>query len=117
MIAAFAMVTVKRPAPLHVFLSVALVFSQLDMLDMEGVYTATLDLLPTTAVSDSFGFYGVENRNFLLNSGSYFALQAAAMGWCLLLWSGNKAAAWMSENYYWRRLGMWAYSPAYGAEL
>lgn len=111
------MVTVKRPAPLHVFLSVALVFSQLDMLDMESTYAARLDLRPTTAVNDSFGFYGLENRNFLLNSGSYFAVQAAAMGWSLLKWALNAVAARNSENYYWRRLGMWAYSPDHSAEL
>lgn len=117
LIAASAMVTVKRPAALHVFLSVALVFSQLDMLDMESTYAARLDLLPTTAVSDSFGFYGLDNRNFLLNSGSYFAVQLGAACWCLLRWVLNAVAARNSENYYWRRLGMWAWSPAFSAEL
>lgn len=42
------------------------------MFDAAWFYDMFFSFRETGAINDNFGFLGIENKNFILNSGSYF---------------------------------------------
>jgi len=43
----------------------------MDILNTEEFYEKNLTFYPTEPVNEAFAFFGIENKNFVLNSGSY----------------------------------------------
>ena len=49
-------------------------FASMDILNTEGWYENNLTFHETPPINQAFAFFGIDNKNFILNSGSYFAL-------------------------------------------
>lgn len=71
----------------------------------------------TAQINDAFGFYGIGDRNFLGNSGSYFAIQLYVLTYYLALMFINFLAARFPQYEYARLAGRWAYSPHYARDV
>ena len=89
----------------------------MDILQGEALYEENFLFKETTPINDQFDFFGVGDKNFLNNSGSYGLIL------CGLTWSTfgyfclNKLAA---KGYRWkisRLVGFWAYRREYSALL
>ena len=46
----------------------------MDLLNIEDYIEKYMSFKHTSQINDAFGFYGIGDRNFLHNSGSYFAI-------------------------------------------
>ena len=53
--------------------------------------------------------FGVGDKNFVNNSGSYFIIQIGLIGYFLGRWFLNKVAVRFAEHPWARKVGMWAY--------
>ena len=69
---------VRVPTPAHTFKFFAgcAVFAQMDILDGKGFYSEWFDFKHTEPLNDNYELMDIEDKNFILNSGSYFILIA-----------------------------------------
>jgi hypothetical protein len=74
MISLSALVNVAYPINLFIFLQVCIIFANMDILKSEDFYADNLVFKSTDAVNESFAFFGIGDKNFILNSGSYFMI-------------------------------------------
>lgn len=68
------LINVNIPNHLHLFLQIAVVFSNMDIFNGESMYEMLLVFKETTAVGEKFDFFGMGDGNFIMNSGSYFVI-------------------------------------------
>ena len=85
MISLSALINVKIPIHLHIYLSICIVFSQMDIFSGEDLYDMILEFKEVAPPSEHFAFFGVDSSNFILNSGSYFVIQGGLLIYFLTL--------------------------------
>jgi len=73
------------------------------------IIDGTMRFRETEAINDNFELFGIENKNFMLNSGSYFIIQIGLVGYFLGRWLINKLAVRYAHSPTARKIGMWAY--------
>ena len=71
MINLVALVMVPIPVSLFVYFEVSVIFCNVDILSGESLYEKNLVMQETGPINDNFAFFGIEDSNFLNNSGSY----------------------------------------------
>ena len=89
MISLSALITVRIPTHLHIYLSVCVVFAQMDIFSGEDLYEKWFKFKATNPPSEQFAFFQIEDANFFMNSGSYFVIQAGLMAYYLTAWFIN----------------------------
>ena len=65
----------------------------MDLLDGKGYYSEWFDLRHTEPISDMWEMMDMEDKNFLLNSGSYFMIQTGLLVFYLISFIINSLAA------------------------
>ena len=63
------------PALTWMFFQGAIVVANVDFLQCEDTYDKYLTFQPTLPITSKFESFGVDNKNFMLNSGSYLVMQ------------------------------------------
>jgi len=113
MIALSALVNIKIPVNLFIFLTICISFSQMDIYQGEEIYGNNLEFKETDPINDAFNFFGIGDKNMVYNSGSYFLLQISIFVWVLAKFLINFIAKKHSKKHYARKAGMWAYEDSY----
>ena len=85
----------------------------MDILDGQGFYTEWFKFRETTPHSEMFEMMDIENKNFVINSGSFFIIVVG-----IWLWEIDKAiintVAKVFARYKWaRKIGLWAYEKSH----
>ena len=101
------------PVHLHLYLAISVVFAQMDIFSGEDFYESHLQFKETESPNELFAFFGVENSNFMLNSGSYFVIQISLILYYFVMYFINKICTCCPSNQYVRRLGMFVYEQSY----
>ena len=65
----------------------------MDLLDGAGYYSKWFDLRPTQPINDAWEMMDIDNKNFILNSGSYFIIQTGLLAFYLIRFIINSLAA------------------------
>lgn len=65
---------VAYPAPTFVFFQGAILFAGMDIFSGEDFFEKHLVFKDTTPINMRFQEFGIENKNFMLNSGSYLIM-------------------------------------------
>ena len=65
---------VSYPAPAYVFFQGVMLFAQMDIFSGEDFFEKHFIFKETTPISTRFEEFGIENKNFILNSGSYLIM-------------------------------------------
>lgn len=65
---------INNPVPAHLssFMKTLLNMAQYDIFDAGGVYRKTFDFKETSSMNENFELFGIEGKNFMVNSGSFF---------------------------------------------
>ena len=85
----------------------------MDVLDAGDYYEEWADFKETDPMNENYDFFGIGDKNFIMNSGSYFPFFASFIVINMSLWILNKLAAWMAHKEMWRNLGLKVYSSSY----
>ena len=113
MMALSALVNIKIPVNLFIFLGVCISFSQMDIYQGEEIYAKYLEFKETEPINDAFNFFGIGDKNMVYNSGSYFLIQISIFVWVLVKFLINVLAKLFNKWHYARKTGMWAYEENY----
>ena len=65
----------------HLFVKGVMEFATIDVLNIATFYQDHFDMEPTPAFNQKFNELGIETKNFLQNSGSFFAILIALWAW------------------------------------
>jgi hypothetical protein len=78
------LVRVQLPGHTFEFFKMCMFIGQLDPFDGEDYYHAWFSFQETGALNDKYLLLGIDSKNFLVNSGSYFIICALALCffWC-----------------------------------
>ena len=98
MISLSGIVNVKIPIHLHIFLQVCVVFSNMDIFNGEGIYENAFVFKETLPIGEKWAFFGMDNSNFIMNSGSYFVIIGGLLVYTIGLWMTNKICLIFSKN-------------------
>mgnify|MGYP000898488443 CR=1 FL=1 len=90
MITLSGLVNIKIPVHLHIFLQVCVVFANMDIFNGEGYYEELFVFKETNAVGEKWAFFGMDNSNFIMNSGSYFVIIGGMMVYLICSYLVNK---------------------------
>ena len=85
----------------------------MDIFNGESFYEAYLTFKNTLPIGEKFDFFGIGDANFMMNSGSYFVIQAAILGYIIALWMVNKACVCGAKNKTVRQIGIFVHSKNY----
>ena len=78
----------------------------MDLLSAESVYETYLVFKETLPVNENFAFFGIPDGNFMLNSGSFFAIQAGLLAYYVGQWFVNYICVKFAYNPKARLLGL-----------
>jgi hypothetical protein len=85
----------------------------MDIFNGEGTYEEHLLFKETSPIGVKWAFFGIENSNFILNSGSYFVIIGGMAFYAFVFWTLNKACAYLAKFSYTRKFGMFIYEENY----
>ena len=85
----------------------------MDVFDGESLYTKYLIFKSTSPVGEKWAFFGTTNSNFILNSGSYFVIEAGLLIYILALYLINKGCVLFSKSSVARKMGMFVHIDDY----
>jgi len=96
------------PIPSHslIFFSACAIIAALDMLDAASYFEEWWEFKETDALTDSFDMYGMGDKNFIINSGSYFVYQSMVLFFILGNAFVNKLAVCNAKSKWWREIGI-----------
>ena len=83
----------------------------MDILDMQEYFQAWFIFKATTPMNVNYEFLGIGDKNFILNSGSYFVFVLSAFGGSLASYLINYCAVKASRFKCARIIGMKVYNP------
>ena len=103
------------PMPGHsvVFMQGCMKFAQMDIFDAADYYTSWFDFKKTESVNGNYDLFGIDTKNFIFNSGSYFVFMMGFVIVNAILFLLNKLAARFSNHKAFRKLGLKVYSSSY----
>lgn len=112
-------VLVQIPMPGHtlIFMQGCMNFAQMDLLDGAEYYEKMFEFKPTNPLDYNFEWFGIADKNMMMNSGSYFVF---VLGFFLInfgLFIINKIATRFARHRQSRRIGMKIYSKSYLGDL
>lgn len=85
----------------------------MDVFNGEGHYEELLFFKETAAIGEKWAFFGIDNSNFILNSGSYFVLEAGLLIYILAHYLINKLCVLFSKAVAARKVGMFVHIDGY----
>ena len=85
----------------------------MDVFDGSGLYALIFDFKQTEALSPNFESFGISDKNFMMNSGSYFIFFASFFIINPALFLMNKIAIWQARRPIFRKIGLKVYSKSY----
>ena len=113
MIALSALVNVGYPINLFIFLQICILFANMDILSSEERYEKYLKFIETDPMNDAFAFFGIGDKNFINNSGSYLTIQVGLIIYYIFLFLVNRLAVCFATNHYARKIGIRVYENNY----
>lgn len=98
---------VNNPAPpnVSVFMLVCMEMAQFDLFDFQKVYEVAFEFKETTPLNEKYEFVGIESKNFMLNSGSFFPYLMIITVVAWLEWIMNKFALCFARYNCCRKIG------------
>ena len=85
----------------------------MDILNGEDMYEVFFEFKVTEPIGKKWEFFGIENSNFINNSGSYFVLILLTIVVSIVLMVINKISVKCANQYNARIVGMAVYYPSY----
>jgi hypothetical protein len=85
----------------------------MDILKSEEYYEENIVFRKTEAINESFAFFGISDKNFVLNSGSYFMIQGGLLAYCFTKYLINQLSVIFSKNKYARTVGIFVHEDNY----
>jgi len=85
----------------------------MDVLDGGTIFSEWFSFKETPAFSSNLELFGLDNMNFLINSGSFFPVIAGMLTWLILKFLLNKACTYLPHKKWVRSIGIWAYDRQY----
>lgn len=99
------------PSHSVVFFTACAIIAALDLLDAAGYYEEWFSFKETSSLNQNFELYGMTDKNFVLNSGSYFVFQGSVLFFVFGKAAINKLAVANARSKWWRKVGMKNYIP------
>ena len=90
-----------------------MLFAQMDVLDGKDLYTDWFDFKQTEPLNSNFELYDVNNKNFVINSGSFFILLGGILVFTLAKYFCNKLMVCFSQYSFARSIGLRVYKKSY----
>ena len=107
------LIRVPTPAITFSFFQGCAIIAQMDVFDGSGIYASVFEFTESEPINDSFMLLGFNNKNFLINSGSFFIMLALILLSNFRRWLLNSFAVCNNRLRLCRRLGMGNYSQSY----
>lgn len=85
MIILIALIDIPQPAHTFTFLKGCMLFAQMDVLDGASLFEAIFEFRETSALNENFENFDIGDKNFIMNSGSYFILIGSILVFNFLL--------------------------------
>jgi hypothetical protein len=106
---------VEIPMPAHalVFMQGCVTLAQMDVLDGAGLYQEVFEFKQTAYLTPNYELFGISNKNFIMNSGSYFLLFISFFVINILMYITNKVAVYCAHRPFCRKIGIKVYSSQY----
>ena len=103
------------PTPSHAFMffTGCMLFAQMDILDGKEFYEKWFNFKETEPLNSNYELFDVNNKNFIINSGSYFPIFAGIALYEIVMSAINYLAVKCSGWYWARKVGMSVYSKSY----
>ena len=80
------------PGHALMFMQGCMNFAQMDVLDGQNLYSILFEFKETPPLNDNYDMFDIGDKNFIMNSGSYFLLLLAFILYNFLLWLINAYA-------------------------
>ena len=107
------LIDIPMPAHALVFMKGCMSFAQMDVFDGSGLYAQVFDFKPTEPLTPNFESFGISDKNFMMNSGSYFIFFISFFVINGSLFLINKISVWQAHRSIFRKIGMKVYSNSY----
>ena len=108
------LVNINIPINMFIFLKICIIFAQMDIIQGEDIIAKYLKFHETGPVNKAFEFFGIDDKNFINNSGSYFFIFISLFLYMMLKIVLNQIAKCLANYFYPRLMGIWAYEDRYG---
>jgi hypothetical protein len=110
---------VTYPAPGHtiVFMNGCMMFAAMDIFDGSGLYEKLFQFKQTSPLNDNYELAQIGDKNFIMNSGSYFIFFFGIFVLKLAIISFQHVARKCAKYSWARKLGIKSYSSSYYKEL
>lgn len=113
MISLSGIVNVKVPIHLHIFLQICVAFANMDIFNGENFYEENLTFKETAAIGEKWAFFGMDNSNFIMNSGSYFVIIVGLFVYMIVFYTVNKICTLNAKSPVARKIGMAIHEDSY----
>jgi hypothetical protein len=101
------------PGHALIFMQECMKFAQVDILDAYWIYDIVFDFKPTESFTPNFEMFGIDDKNFIRNSGSYFVFFFGFIIVNLSLILINRIAIYCAKRQKCRKLGIKVFSKSY----
>jgi hypothetical protein len=106
-----SIIEIPMPAHAMLFMKSAMTIAQIDVLDGAALYKKTFDFKQTECLTPNYEQFGIGDKNFIMNSGSYFLFIIAFFVINFTMFVINKIVVKNAHRPMCRRIGMKVYSP------
>ena len=113
MIILSALVRTPIPAVTFMFFQGCMMFAQMDIFDGQGWYEQWFEFKETTMHSEMFEMMGIGDKNFMMNSGSYFIIGGGLALYYIGRYILNSFAKSYPSSHTIRKIGIYAYEQSY----
>ena len=113
MIILSALVRTPIPAVTFMFFQGCMMFAQMDIFDGQGWYEQWFEFKETTMHSEMFEMMGIGDKNFMMNSGSYFIIGGGLALYYIGRYILNSFAKSYPSSRTIRKIGIYAYEQSY----
>ena len=69
-----ALLNIPYTINLFIFLQICVNFASMDIMNGEDFYEEHFTFHETSPINEAYEFFGIDNKNFILNSGSYLVI-------------------------------------------
>lgn len=104
-----SLINTPMPALTTLFMQILMNMAQYDFFDAQFIYKESFEFKETPAFSDNFDFFGFGDKNFLMNSGSFFPFVIMIAGEQIMVWVLSKVTVKLASCSVCRRVGTWLY--------
>jgi hypothetical protein len=104
------LVRVPTPSIAYMFFSGCMLFAQMDVLDGKEFYTKWFSFKKTAPLNSNFELFDIRNKNFIINSGSYFIIFVGVGMFTIVKFLINKIAVRFAKYETARIIGMKVFS-------